>query len=101
MVVADYEVKGLATLRELRIRVDKHLRPFFAGKLAQDIGATDVRVFIAKRQAAGAANASINREASDLKRAFNLAIQPKRLYKKPYMLRLPEKNVREGFVERW
>ncbi len=101
MVVADYEVKGLATLRELRIRVDKHLRPFFAGKLAQDISATDVRVFIAKRQAAGAANASINRETSALKRSFNLAIQAERLYKKPYMPRLPEKNVREGFVERW
>ena len=78
--MADYEVKGLATLRELRTRVDKHLRPFFAGTLAQDIRATDVRVFIAKRQAAGAANFSINGETSALKRSFNLAIQPKRLY---------------------
>ena len=101
MVVADYEVKGLATLRELRIRVDKHLRPFFAGKRAQDISLTDVKEFIAKRQAEGAANGSINREVSALKRGFNLAIQAECLYRKPYIPRLPEKNVRQGFVERW
>src|SRR6478735_5794526 len=36
-----------------------------------------------------------------LKRAFNLAIQAEKLLKKPYMQRLEEKNVRQGFFEPW
>ena len=65
LIVTDYEIRGLASLPKLQIRIERHLRPFFRGRRAQDITSTDVQAFIAKRQGEGAANGSINRELSD------------------------------------
>jgi site-specific recombinase XerD len=44
------------------------------------ITTSDVRVFLAQRQAAGASNGEINRELTTLKRAFSLVCLPKSLY---------------------
>jgi integrase len=52
-----------------------------------------------ERQTAGASNAEINRELALLKRAYNLAHQAARITKKPYIPRLVERNVRQGFFE--
>jgi integrase len=58
-----------------------------------------VRLYIAKRQGEGAANGSINRELSALKRAFSLAIQAGKLFHRPYIPMLEENNARQGFLE--
>ncbi|MGE5305362.1 MAG: site-specific integrase [Alphaproteobacteria bacterium] len=44
-----------------------------------------IRAYVRDRQAEGAANASINRDMSALRRMFNLAIQAGRLSHRPYM----------------
>src|SRR5712692_1944263 len=97
----DYQVNGKKTLRETRVRVEKHLRPFFGGKKAHEVTTADAQTFIAKRQAEGATNAEINRETAALKRAFNLAIQAEKIAKKPYIPKLEENSPRQGFFEPW
>src|SRR5713101_4155618 len=98
----DYRVNGKKSLREVRIRLEKHLCPFFVGKRAHDITAADIRAFIAQRKKQGASNAEVNRELAALKRAFNLAMQAEQITKKPaHIPHLAENNVRQGFFEPW
>jgi integrase len=52
-----------------------------------------------QRQAAGAANATINRELIALKRMCTLAMQAGKLLVRPYIPLLKENNVRKGFFE--
>lgn len=101
MLFTDYQVNGKKTLRETRIRVEKHLRPFFGGKKAHEITTADVQTFIALRQAADVTNAEINRETAALKRAFNLAMQAEKITRKPHVPRLEENSPRQGFFEPW
>jgi integrase len=97
----DYQVNGKKDLRCVRIKVNKHLKPFFGGKKAHDITIANVKAFIAHRQEQGASNGEINRELSALKRMFNLAIQEEKITRKPYIPPLEENNIRQGFFERW
>ena len=101
MLLTDYQVNGKKTLRETRVRVEKHLRPFFGGRKAQEITTADVQTFIAKRQEEGATNAEINRETAALKRAFNLAMQAEKITRKPHVPKLEENSPRQGFFEPW
>jgi len=67
----------------------------------QDISLTDVKDFIAKRQVEGAANGSINREVSALKRGFNLAIQaerPGRFEPKQFLFRCRQRVVETPYI---
>ena len=90
-------------------RITKHLSPFFGGRRMANINTTDVRQFIANRQAdtvlvrkarrlklkdewvttpeerRQVSNGEINRELTILKRAFSLAIQAGKLMTKPYI----------------
>jgi hypothetical protein len=97
-LVDDYRINGKSVdWAELVVRV--HLKPFF-GKFAVRKMSTDAaRQYIAKRQADGAANATINRELSLLRRAFNLAgsEDPPRIAHVPKIPRLEENNVRRAF----
>ena len=52
-------------------------------------------------RSASASNAEINRELAALKRMYNLALRAEKINKKPYIQRLEEKNVRQGFFEAW
>jgi integrase len=56
--------------------------------------------YVLGRQAAGAANATINRELSALRRMLRLAERAGRLDRIPYIPMLREDNVRTGFFER-
>jgi hypothetical protein len=53
----------------------------------------------ANRQAAGAANATVNRELALLKRMFSLAVKDGKLHARPYIPMLRENNTRRGFFE--
>ncbi|PWT82271.1 MAG: site-specific integrase, partial [Blastocatellia bacterium] len=86
-------------MRTLTLRIAKHLRPFFGAHRLTDITTPLVRVFMTQRQAAGAANATINRELITLKRMCTLAVQDRTLTTKPYIPLLKEQNIRRGFFE--
>jgi integrase len=95
----DYKVNGKRSLDSVELSI-RHLSEFFAGDKARHITTDRVRQYIAKRQGEGAANASINRELSALKRAFSLAIQAGKLFHRPYIPMLEENNARQGFLDR-
>src|SRR4051812_835243 len=61
-VVNDYRTNGKRSLPDLEQRVRDHLAPVFGGRRLAAITTADVRTYIAKRQDAGAASATINRE---------------------------------------
>jgi integrase len=58
-----------------------------------------VNRYIEIRQGEGAANASINRELSALKRMFQLLINDRMLGRKPKIKLLEENNARQGFLD--
>jgi integrase len=80
---------------------EKYLEPFF-GKRTKMTAVTTPRIrqYITYRQAAGASNATVNRELEALSFAFTLAIRDGVLHFKPHMPMLEENNVRTGFFER-
>ena len=75
------------------------MKPTFKGKRLLGITTTEIRAYVATRQAIGAANATINRELAILKRMFTLAVQAGKLHAKPHIPMLREDNVRRGFFE--
>jgi integrase len=98
-LLTDYRINGKRSLKTVTLRVEKHLRPFFAGRRMTAITTALVRQYVAMRQEAGAANGTINRELTTLKRMFTLALQAQKLVARPYIPLLKEQNVRQGFFE--
>jgi integrase len=94
-----YELRDLASLRRLRSHL-KHIKAFFGNDRALEVTANRISVYMEKRQQAGAANATINRETEGLQRAFTLARQQDLLTYAPHFQSLPEHNARQGFFER-
>jgi integrase len=95
----DYAMNRRRSLRTLKIRVEKHLRPAFGQDALSAITTPRVRVYNTHRQAQGASNATINRDLITLKRLCTLAVQSGKLAAKPYIPLLKERNVRRGFFE--
>ena len=77
-----------------------HLKAFFGQARAQALDPARVREYIAQRQVAGAANATVNRELAALKRALTLAVQGRKILTRPHIPMLLENNARTGFFER-
>jgi integrase len=99
-VVNDYRTNGKRSLDDVIRNFERHLAPFFGGSKAANITTVDIRRYIAARQDAGAANATINRELAALKRAFSLGIEAGKLTHRPKVPMLREDNARKGFFER-
>ncbi len=95
----EYKANGRRTGWEVKLRIKKHLTPVFQGKRLADLTAVEFRHYIARRQDQGAANASINRELSIVRRAYTLAFQSGKLAAKSYVPILVEDNVRSGWFE--
>jgi integrase len=101
---ADYKANGR---RSLYVRKDgtvlvcgiPDLDAFFARYKATYITTDRIRAFVAKRQAAGAPNSTINRSLAALRRMFHLAIQDGKLRDVPYIPMLKEPPARKGFLE--
>jgi integrase len=97
----DYIINARKSLRDLKIRWNKHLQSAFAGLQAKRLTAEQIGAYIANRLEEKASNGTINRELAALKRMYKLAIKTGRLKfgQQPYFPMLKENNVRKGFVK--
>ena len=106
-VIHDYETNGKKSLRVLRQRIN-HLRPFFGeGRRMAGVRVSDIRAYIVHRQRSyivtgmgdhqrkrQPSNGQINRELTTLKRMSSLAVQSKKLARKPHIPLLAEAPAR-------
>jgi integrase len=103
LVVADYREKGLSSIDDVLSRLKLHLRPKLGSLRAADCGTSAIRRYKAARQRETPVEpATINRELSILRRAFSLGSQhePPLVNHIPRIEKLPENNVRTGFLEK-
>ena len=98
-LINDYATNKRRSLRTVQLRLRKHLTPYFTHRRLTTITTVDARAYTARRQVAGASNATINRELIVLKRMCTLAMQAGKLMVRPYIPLLKENNVRKGFFE--
>ncbi|HWQ56661.1 MAG TPA: site-specific integrase, partial [Bryobacteraceae bacterium] len=97
-VLLNYEINN-KSLAWARI-VDRHLRPFFGPINAGRVSSADLNRYIAQRRREGVKNATINREFTLLRRAFNMALKstPPRIASGIQIPKLAENGVRKGFL---
>jgi integrase len=96
----DYAANGKKTHADVERRWTLHLKPAFGGRRVSSLTTSDVRAYVASRQAAEAKPATINRELAILKRGLRLALQAGKVLQVPHVPMLRERNVRTGFFER-
>lgn len=96
---AHYKATGCRDLDEAEFRL-AHLDRFFRGRRLADIGPADATRYVIERQAAGAANGTVNRELATLSRMLRLAYENSKLLRIPVLKRLKEAAPRQGFFER-
>lgn len=93
----DYAANGKA-LWWLEGRL-KHLDRAFGKCRASEITTTAIRAYVLQRKGEGAANSTVNRELALIRRMFTLGKQAGTVSDVPYVPRLRENNVRQGFFE--
>jgi integrase len=100
MILTDYSVNNRRSIRRLRFLLP-HLESYF-GKDTRASRVDEARIgqYVAHRQSEGAANGTVNRELTALKRAFHLAADSRRVVRVPKVAMLKEAAPRSGFVER-
>jgi integrase len=93
------ETNGKSTKLD-RYRWDGHLAPFFGKVKAGEVTSALVREYVTIRRAEEdkPENATIHRELSLLRAAFNLAVKEERLSRAPYFPMPAGDNVRHGYI---
>ena len=111
LVIEDYKANGQKTIKNARGQIDHSLRPYFGGMVAAKVDTDQIKRWMAWRQSHRLRRsirsgheklqpASINRELSLLRRAYQLGYEhkPQLVEKIPPIKRLAETNIRKGFV---
>lgn len=98
MVKDDYRARGNRSTARLEFGL-AHLERFFQGFRAVDVTPDEVRRYQRMRQEEKAANGTINREVSFLRRALRLAHQYGKLPRMPHVPLLPEAKPRDVTLE--
>lgn len=101
LVIADYRIRKLRDLKTVQWRYDAHIKTVIGSMLATKFGTKQAREYILSRRAAGAQDATINRELAIIRRGFALGRdeEPSLVRKVPKIPKLEEDNVRQGFLE--
>ena len=99
MLLTDYSVNGRKSGERARISI-AHLQDFF-GSTTRAVAITTDRInsYIAARQQAKAAPATIRCELAALKRAFTLGAQAGKVGHRPHVPSIEVRNTRSGFFE--
>lgn len=99
LVRADYEQTGKRDAQNLVWRWDKHISKMIGDVGAAELSAAMIGEYVRARRTAGAADATINRELAIVRRGFTLALRDELVDRAPYVPKLRESNVRQGFIE--
>jgi hypothetical protein len=96
-----YRTTGRRDVQEAELRL-RPLDGFFAHRRVAELTTSDIRAYVAGRQADGMANGTINRELSVLRRMLRLAAKsdPPKALRLPAIEFLKEAPPRAGFFER-
>jgi integrase len=97
----DYRINGKRSLEFVQMRWEGHLKPFLGHLRADQVTSDTVRRYVDHRQSENAANGTINRELSALRRMFTIGKNstPPKLRNIPAMTKLREADARTGFLE--